>query len=61
MVLNNLITGLIPAVAGAILPFLPKLFVRTYVYARLVKYYFRACLNAIWISPNSVNYNKSGL
>ncbi|MCJ7820034.1 MAG: glycosyltransferase family 2 protein [Bacteroidales bacterium] len=58
LVLNNLISGVLPAAAGVILPFLPKLSVRTYIYVRLVKYYFKACLNATWVSPNSVNYRR---
>jgi len=58
LVLNNLISGLIPAVAGMILPFIPKVGVRAAVYSRLVRYYFKAFLRATWVSPNSVNYGR---
>ncbi len=58
LVLNNLISGLIPAVAGMILPFIPKVGVRAAVYSRLVRYYFKASLKASWVSPNSVNYGR---
>ena len=56
LILNNLISGLVPAIAGVVLPFLPKLRVRTAVYTGLVRYYFKACVNATWVSPNSVNH-----
>jgi len=58
MVLNNLVSGLIPAVAGMIFPFIPKVGVRAAVYTRLVRYYFKASLKATWVSPNSVNYGR---
>jgi hypothetical protein len=58
LVLNNLISGLIPAVAGIVLPFIPKVGVRAAVYSRLVRYYFKAFLRATWVSPNSVNYGR---
>jgi hypothetical protein len=58
MVLNNLVSGLIPAVAGMILPFIPKVGVRAAVYSRLVRYYIKASLKATWVSPNSVNYGR---
>ncbi len=58
MVLNNLVSGLIPAVAGMLFPFIPKVGVRAAVYSRLVRYYFKATLNATWVSPNSVNYGR---
>lgn len=58
MVVNNLISGLIPAIAGLILPFIPKVALRAAVYSRLVRYYFKASLMATWVSPNSVNYSR---
>ncbi|HSO77715.1 MAG TPA: glycosyltransferase family 2 protein [Bacteroidales bacterium] len=56
MVLNNVVTGLIPAVAGVIFPFIPKVGLRAAVYLKLVRYYFNASFKATWVSPNSVNY-----
>jgi len=58
MVVNNLLTGLIPAVAGMLLPFIPAVGVRAAVYTRLIRYYFKASLKATWVSPNSVNYGR---
>jgi hypothetical protein len=58
MVVNNLVSGLIPAVAGMIFPFVPRAGVRAAVYSRLVRYYLNASLRATWVSPNSVNYSR---
>jgi hypothetical protein len=58
MVVNNLVSGLIPAVFGAIFPFIPKVGLRAAVYLKLVRYYFYASLKATWLSPNSVNYGR---
>jgi len=56
MVLNNLITGIIPAIAGAVMPFWPKTRVRVLIFAKLKLYYFRALLKRSWLSHMSVNY-----
>jgi GT2 family glycosyltransferase len=51
----NMLTGFINALPGLILFFVPKLFVRTLIFLRLVKYYTMALLNGSWKSPLSVN------
>ena len=61
MVINNLISGLIPAIFGLVLPFVPKLFARSRLYSNLIGYYFKALVRKTWISPRSVNYNGSNI
>ena len=60
LVLNNVISGVIPGIAGIILFFLPKIFVRSIIFARLLVYYFGAFVRLSWISPRSVNFGKNG-
>jgi hypothetical protein len=54
-IINNLLTGLITAIAGIILFFIPQLFVRTHIFLRLAGYYSGALKRRTWISPRSVN------
>lgn len=58
MVINNLITNLITAIPGLILFFVPKLFIRTLMFVKLIRYYLGALSNMTWISPRSANYGK---
>jgi GT2 family glycosyltransferase len=58
LVLNNLITGGIMALIGLLLFFVPKLFLRTLIYFRLLNYYFRALIWLSWVSTLSVNFHK---
>ena len=58
LVINNLVTGLIAALAGLILFFLPGFFVRTHIFIRLAGYYSGALKRRTWISPRSVNNRK---
>jgi len=57
LVINNLISGGIMALLGLLFFFVPKVFVRTMVYIRLLKYYFGSILRVSWISPRSVNFH----
>jgi len=54
LVVNNLITGVVLAVTGIIFFFVPKLFVRSIMFFRLVSYYAGAIRGRSWISPRSV-------
>ncbi len=56
LVLNNIINGLFTGVLGLIFFFIPKVFLRTVIFSRLIRYYFKALVNNSWISSRSVNY-----
>ena len=58
LVLNNLISGGIMAIACLLLFFIPKVFSHTLVYCRLIKYYMGSVLRESWISPRSVNLSN---
>ena len=53
LIVNNLVTGIVLAAVGLIFFFIPKLFVNTLIFLRLVKYY-TAPPRRSWISPSSV-------
>jgi len=55
MVFFNLITGLLSAAIGIILFFIPKFFIRTLIFSRLISYYAGALYRRSWRSPLSVN------
>lgn len=55
LVLNNLISGGLMAVAGLLLFFIPKILSRTVIYFRLISYYVKSLLRLSWISSRSVN------
>jgi len=57
LVINNIITGGIMALLGMVFFFVPKLFVRSVIYYRLIRYYIRSSFTRSWISPRSVNYH----
>ena len=57
LVLNNLISGGIMAVLGLVLFFIPKVFSRTLMYGKLIRYYAGSLLRSSWISPRSVNFH----
>jgi hypothetical protein len=59
LVVYNLITGLVVALAGLLLFASPKMFSRAIIYGRLVGYYFGAIVKGSWISPRSANYKAS--
>jgi GT2 family glycosyltransferase len=56
LVLNNLISGSLMAVAGLLLFFIPKILSRTLVYIRLIWYYIGSLIRLSWISRRSVNF-----
>jgi GT2 family glycosyltransferase len=58
LVINNIVTGILVALPGAIFFFVPKVFKRTLAFFRLVTYYLRALYRLTWISPQSLNYRK---
>lgn len=58
LIINNIISGSITAISGLALFFIPKAFVRTRIFLRLIGYYTGALLRASWISPRSVNFIK---
>ena len=56
LILNNLISGGVMAVAGLLLFFIPKMFSRTLIYFRLIKYYVSSLFRLSWSSRRSVNF-----
>jgi GT2 family glycosyltransferase len=58
LVINNLVSGGIAALAGLLLFFLPKVFSRTLIYCRLIYYYSGSLLRLSWISERSVNFKR---
>jgi GT2 family glycosyltransferase len=59
LVLNNIITGLTTAVTGVIIFFRPKMFLSVMKFGRLTGYYLGVAINGKWISPRSVNFDKT--
>lgn len=59
LLLNNLLSGLVPAFLGLIFFFNKRLATSTITYGRLVQYYFNALVEDTWISPRSVKYRFS--
>jgi hypothetical protein len=57
LVLNNLISLGLMALIGLLLFFIPKLFSRTLIFLRLLKYYLIVISRFSWKSPRSVNFN----
>lgn len=58
LVIMNLIPGLALALAGIVLFFVPRVFVKTLVFGRLVAYYAGALFRMNWISRRSVNFSS---
>lgn len=54
VIMDNLVTGLIMAVIGLVFFFIPQLFVRLLIFARLIHYYAGAVFRRSWMSPRSV-------
>ena len=59
LVINNLITGLISALAGLVVFFRPGIFLFVLKFARLFRYYLGSAIYGKWISPRSVNFNNT--
>ncbi len=57
LVVNNIISGALMAVAGLVFFFIPRLFLRTTIFVRLMGYYIMAVIRNSWISPRSVLYS----
>ena len=55
LVINNLITGGLMAIIGLLFFLIPKVFVRTLIFIRLIVYYVKSMFRHTWISPMSVN------
>ena len=58
LVINNIISGGLVAIIGLILFFIPRLFARTLIFLRILKYYVISLSRGSWISSRSVNFNK---
>ncbi len=61
LVINTLTSFGFTALAGIIFFFIPRLFLRTVVYGRIMEYYLFAFIRGTWLSPRSVNYLKTTL
>ena len=59
LVINNLLSAGIAAIPGLLFFFHPKMFSRTIIYIRLIKYYSGSLFRLSWISPMSVNFRKN--
>jgi GT2 family glycosyltransferase len=55
LVINNILNGLITSLLGLIFFFIPKVFLRTVIFFRLIRYYVESLIHRSWISPRSVN------
>lgn len=56
LVINNLISGGIMALLGFVFFFIPKLFLRTLIFLKLISYYAGSIFRLSWISPRSLNH-----
>jgi GT2 family glycosyltransferase len=56
LILNNLLFGLLPAVAGAVFIYSKDLNTRCMAYFQLVSYYYNVFSSGRWLSKRSVNY-----
>jgi len=61
LVINNLISGGLLAFLGLLFFFVPKLYARTLIFFRLIRYYAGSVLRQSWISPRSVNFHITHL
>jgi GT2 family glycosyltransferase len=59
IIADNVLTGLLTAIAGLILFFIPKLFVRIPVFLRMAGYYCGVAARRSWISPRSLNFGQT--
>ena len=58
LILDNILFGLIPALAGIILFFIKDLNIISMIYIRLIGYYLNVLKSGTWLSKRSVNYNS---
>lgn len=61
LVINNLISGGLMAFLGLLFFFVPKLFARSLIFFRLIRYYAGSVYRQSWISPRSVNFHITHL
>lgn len=61
LVINNLISGGLLAFLGLLFFFVPKLYARTLIFFRLIRYYAGSVFRQSWISPRSVNFHITHL
>ncbi len=59
LVIYNIFIKFIFAIFGLIFFFIPKMRLNVYLWAKIVRYYFRSLIKRTWLSPNSMNYNKA--
>jgi GT2 family glycosyltransferase len=59
LVINNILTCGLMALLGILFFYVPKLFARTLIFFRLIRYYAASVLRQSWISPRSVNFHKT--
>jgi GT2 family glycosyltransferase len=58
LILNNLITGGLMAIIGLLFFFIHKVFARTLIFLKMIRYYSGSLLRLTWISPRSVNFHS---
>jgi GT2 family glycosyltransferase len=58
LILYNLLSGLFEAILGLLFFASPKMFSKTHIYYRLLRYYIGAIKRRSWISPRSANLLK---
>jgi len=58
LILNNMILGLLPALAGLLLFFVRRLSIVPLIYLNQLQYYFKVLFKGTWLSERSVNYSK---
>jgi GT2 family glycosyltransferase len=58
LILDNILFGFLPAIAGSVLFFIRRLNINSRIYIQLVRYYLNGMQSGTWLSRRSVNYNK---
>ncbi len=56
LILNNILFGILPAIAGTVLFFIDGLNVITLTHIQLISYYLNVLKSGTWLSKRSVNY-----
>lgn len=59
LIINNIITSGLTALAGILLFFIPRMFVRSLVFFNLIVYYMGSISKLSWISPRSANFSTN--
>jgi len=58
LIINNIVFLGCLGLLGLLFFFVPKVFVRTLIFVRLITYYAGSILRLSWLSPRSVNFHK---